>query len=112
MRRTPSPRIHIRTNTDDTWKTQAACSPTTAELFFPASYDDAPGIFHIAAAKTICSNCPVESRCLYDALAEEGTLSAEARNGILGGLTPYERAELAGVTTGRKHHQTRRQVTA
>lgn len=43
----------------------------------------------IAEAKQVCASCPVQARCLEDALGRSEP------NGIWGGLTPEERRKLA-----------------
>jgi WhiB family redox-sensing transcriptional regulator len=57
-----------------------------ADLFFPVSEEDTD---RIAAAKTICSRCPVQSACLQFALTHGED------HGVWGGLTKGERREVA-----------------
>lgn len=102
--RTPSPRIRIRETGNTDWQTRAACSVEDPDLFFPLSYDG-PGQFQVAAARAVCNRCPIRLTCRDDALNREGSKAPEARTGIWGGLTPDERADLAGVTTGRKNRR-------
>ncbi|MFJ1869925.1 WhiB family transcriptional regulator [Streptomyces chartreusis] len=76
------------------WAARAACRNYDLDDFFTDSKNG------IAWAKRICGGCPVREQCLAMALrAEDGS-----RYGIYGGLTPEERAELAGTKprTGRK----------
>ncbi|MER7047057.1 WhiB family transcriptional regulator [Streptomyces jumonjinensis] len=78
-----------RTLGDHTWQDQAACSTSPQhrvdpELFFPEPDE----IDRIAAAKTLCAQCPVRRTCLDTAL-ENGD-----RDGIRGGLTEEERDAL------------------
>lgn len=49
-----------------------------------------------ATARDMCAACPVRLRCLDAALQEEGTSAPAYRSEIRGGLTPLERAVLAG----------------
>lgn len=49
-----------------------------------------------AAARDICAACPVRLFCLNEAMREEGTDAPSYRSEIRGGLTPVERATLAG----------------
>lgn len=46
-------------------------------------------------AASLCHGCDVRKECLAAAMAEEGTLSAEHRHLIRGGMTPQGRARLA-----------------
>jgi len=53
---------------DEDWQTRAACTPDTAELFWPTFGHGRPPIDLPKAAKTaieICSSCPVRRQC-YD----------------------------------------------
>jgi len=68
------------------WRTDAACAEVGGELFYPAPNESA------APAKRVCARCPVRRDCLDDALAWE---TPSLRHGVLGGLTPTERARLA-----------------
>jgi WhiB family redox-sensing transcriptional regulator len=65
------------------WREAAACR-VTAVSFFPGP-DDLEGI---AAAKEICSICPVADECLSFAIETNQT------EGIWGGHTPRERTKL------------------
>ncbi|MFF4417512.1 WhiB family transcriptional regulator [Streptosporangium sp. NPDC001559] len=64
---------------------RAACRRVDAELFFPVSYTIRPAV---DAAKAVCSGCPILADCRTYAL------EAAEPDGIWGGLTPAERAEL------------------
>lgn len=70
------------------WSSRAACWDVDPELFFPVGtssrYDD-----QHAAARAMCTECPVRPDCLAFALA------TGASDGIWGGLTPGERRRLA-----------------
>jgi WhiB family redox-sensing transcriptional regulator len=71
---------------DASWTEQAACREpgVDAELFFPVS-ESGPALREIAAAKAICSRCPVVGACRDWAL-RSGEIA-----GIWGGTTPAER---------------------
>lgn len=105
MRRTSSPRADFHDADTPAWNTRAACRDEELDLFFPASYTGT-GLFQVEEAKAVCRRCPALEAC------RTWAITTRQADGISGGLTPAERADLAGVTTGRKHHQTRRQVTA
>lgn len=63
------------------------------DLYFPAGYSHSYRP-QIDAAKRTCARCPLLSDCLREALADEGSKDAGARNGIRGGMTPGERYRL------------------
>lgn len=67
---------------DTRWMDGALCAGADTELFFSDNPTD------IAAAKSICSVCPVRSQCLRYAL-ERPQL-----DGVWGGATRVERAEM------------------
>ena len=74
------------------WQAGAACSPSTAELFFPlGNYRDAKQKEQARRAKRICRDCPVVSECLEYALSNNLN---ETDDGIWGGMTPRERRNL------------------
>jgi WhiB family transcriptional regulator, redox-sensing transcriptional regulator len=80
---------HHRSLGDYTWQDQAVCQPTPynpvdLEDFFPEHDETAK----IAAAKTLCGQCPVRRVCL------DAALEANDIHGIRGGLTQEERAPL------------------
>lgn len=60
-----------------------ACADEDPELFFPAPGETA----RIAAAKAVCSRCPLVQECLRVALRR-------GEHGVWGGMTEDERAEL------------------
>lgn len=64
----------------------AACIGHDSELWF--SKDP----LEQAEAKRICQGCPLIQACLERALNDEGAVSEYSRHGILGGLTPTQRA--------------------
>ncbi|GAA3878042.1 WhiB family transcriptional regulator [Streptomyces sedi] len=81
---------------DHGWQEKAVCrtapeATRDRELFFPDADDDQ----RVAAAKALCARCPVQQLCLQTAL-ETGS-----RDGIWGGTTPEERADLHHLTQHR-----------
>ena len=62
------------------------------DLWFPVGYTAGPDLLQIEYAKAKCRRCPVRTACLRAALASERGLSRHSRHGILGALTPGERA--------------------
>lgn len=50
-----------------------------------------------AAALTVCAACPLIDACRETALNVEGTTSVYGRFGVVGGMTPLDRAIAAGV---------------
>ena len=82
------------------WQEGAACSPSTAELFFPlGNYRDAKQKEQARRAKRICRDCPVVSECLEYALSNNLN---ETDDGIWDGMTPGERRELKRQITYRR----------
>ena len=74
------------------WQAGAACSSSTAELFFPSdNYRAGRQKERVRRAKRICRDCPVVSECLEYALSNNLN---ETDDGIWGGMTPSERREL------------------
>ena len=69
----------------------ALCAQTDPELFFPETLQ---AYHQIAQAKAICNECEIRRECLQEALSYEYT------DGIWGGLTPRERAQLKSTLTG------------
>lgn len=69
------------------WHTDALCAQVDPELFFPDT--DRGEVFEeqVVAAKQVCGDCAVRRRCLEYALRV-------LPDGIAGGMTPGERAEL------------------
>jgi WhiB family transcriptional regulator, redox-sensing transcriptional regulator len=68
------------------WAEHGACREPgiDPELFFPVS-ESGLGAWQAAAAKAICSRCPVAAQCL------DWALRAGEPAGIWGGTTPEER---------------------
>lgn len=79
------------------WRERAACHGEDTELWFPTDRYDRRGLdspdTRASIALGICATCPVATQCLDAAMREEMTQSD--RWGIRGGLTAYQRAELA-----------------
>lgn len=66
------------------WRRTAACQGVPTGLFFPERGPTQP--IWVAAAKAVCSTCPVQRDCLEAAMSEP--------RGIWGGLTASERRRL------------------
>lgn len=81
----PRSRPHADTASASNWAALGACVRKLRD--FQASEDK---------ARAMCAACPVKLRCLNEALREEGTAAPAYRSDIRGGLTPHERAALAG----------------
>lgn len=77
------------------WQHAAACRTGghDPEMWHPASAVERATVGRVA--KGICSGCPVATQCLQLALRAEGTLTADYRSGIFGGLDEQQRADLA-----------------
>lgn len=58
---------------EDEWRVQAACSPATADLFWPSEYKDGtdrPKVNrNMRLALELCAACPVRVQCLSHELA-------------------------------------------
>ena len=72
-----------RVAADYTWQERASCRGVDAELFFPATDEEA------VPAKAICGSCPVRMACLAFALERN------EKFGVWGGLTERERGRLS-----------------
>jgi len=68
---------------DYSWQTEAGCRGVDAELFFPATDEEA------TAALAICETCPVRMACLAFAVERN------ERFGVWGGMTEKERQRLS-----------------
>lgn len=79
---------------DTGWMADAACGDGPQSVFFIEGKGHGSRPYH--AARAICAECPVRQRCLDYAMAVEGDASGHDRFGVWGGLSPAERAELAG----------------
>jgi hypothetical protein len=66
------------------WQDDAACKGKT-ELMFPKEHKD---ISYLPVARSICSECPVISECLEDALK----YPAQDMHGVWAGLTSRQLA--------------------
>jgi hypothetical protein len=75
------------------WQRHAACATADPDLFLAETGHA------LREARAVCTACPVTAACLTAALAEERGTPAAGRAGIRGGLTPEQRAELAGPAT-------------
>lgn len=74
------------------WHTAAACR-TEPALFFA----DTGG--YAGRARAICAACPIQLRCLTQAMEQEDSLTYSYRFGIWGGTTPRQREAMDRVTT-------------
>lgn len=83
-----------------TWWNQAACVNHDPEEFFPVG-TGTTALQQQAAAKQICSTCPVREPCLTWAMETEA-------DGVWGGLTEEERRSAAGppASPGRRRRRT------
>lgn len=76
--------LHLHRSVDRegvTWRRQARCRGADPGLFHPEDEDEPA----VAAAREVCSGCPVRQACLEYALA------AREPDGVWGGLTAKER---------------------
>jgi hypothetical protein len=78
----------FNTENDEHWTDHAICRDADPDLFFPIGYGAPVLQDQIAAAKTVCANCPVTADCLAWALR------VGEPDGIWGGTTPEERRYL------------------
>lgn len=72
----------------DEWQEQAACREVDPDLFFPVAHTYG-WRKQTAAAKKVCSRCPVQPACL------EWALETGQRAGVWGGLAEGERLSLS-----------------
>jgi WhiB family transcriptional regulator, redox-sensing transcriptional regulator len=79
-----------------TWEMRAACRGPASAPFFPPITAETSGARRRreAAAKRICSDCPVRSECL------EYALRVREPFGIWGGRTEAERRDLSSAIAG------------
>lgn len=75
--------------TDLSWHARAACRDHDPNLWFPTSRIADP----YAPARAVCRRCPVVTICRDNALVDEAGFDVDSRHGMLGGLTPAERAD-------------------
>lgn len=79
----------IRPDTVDaeTWRDAASCRSTDPDLFFPVGTTGL-AIDHIAAAKAVCTTCPVQTPCL------EFAVESNQDSGVWGGTSEEERRQI------------------
>ncbi len=90
---TASPGVQGITPAATGWMTQQRCAEVDSDLWFQP-----PSSVATKAAKRICATCPVMVECRAWALADD-TLE-----GVAGGLTQKERAQLRGPLPDRCNH--------
>ncbi len=73
--------------TDRLWMVRAACSPSDAELFFPAVISRGT----TKEAKEICAGCPVIEQCRRGVDKLEAAQTFPYWHGVWAGETPLER---------------------
>ena len=66
-----------------TWQQDSACRDADPDLFFPVGYGP-PFARQIAAAKAVCSQCPVVNKCL------DWAIDSGQTEGIWAGMTVVE----------------------
>lgn len=78
----------------ETWMSNARCSSTDPELFFPTRKkgNEQGNMDNTSIAQEICNDCPVKLQCLAYAMAYEKERGR--RYGIYGGLGPDQRRKL------------------
>lgn len=69
------------------WRRDAACKDLDPNLFFPIGVTG-PAVDQIAAAKSICNQCPVRGECL------DFAITTNQEFGVWGGTTEDERRVL------------------
>jgi WhiB family redox-sensing transcriptional regulator len=69
------------------WRRDAACRDVDPNLFFPVGVTG-PAVAQIAAAKSICEQCPATGSCL------EFAITTNQEFGVWGGTTEDERRVL------------------
>ena len=77
----------MTTSNQRDWRSRAACRDVDPETFFPVAESGPAYERQVAAAKAVCTGCPVRSECLNEALVR-------VPEGVAGGLTPVERRRL------------------
>lgn len=78
---------------DSRWEDYAACARVDPDLFHPTGRDSVM----LAAAKLVCSDCPVTRECLQDAL------DSGEDQGVRGGLSEQERRAIHKRADPRPH---------
>ena len=69
------------------WVHRARCKDEDPELFFPVG-TTGPAAAQIAAAKSVCMQCPVRIECL------EWAMATGQESGVWGGMSEEERRAL------------------
>lgn len=77
------------------WWTDAACRIGQGATFFPTQRGRYLPLREAQRAKAICARCRVQQPCL------EAALLRGEREGIWGGMTPRERAEVVALRMAR-----------
>ncbi len=72
------------------WVHRARCKDEDPELFFPVG-TTGPAAAQIAAAKSVCMQCPVRIECL------EWAMATGQESGVWGGMSEEERRALRRV---------------
>lgn len=68
------------------WEDDSRCLTTTADrLLFAAAFEKTAPVLLVDEARRVCMSCPVASRCLQEALADEQA------GGVRGATTEKER---------------------
>lgn len=78
----------------DGWRDLAACRDMDPAAFFPGQFERAD------TAIAACRRCPVQDRCLTDALELERSVGLYAVFGVRGGLHAHERKDI--IIAGRR----------
>jgi WhiB family transcriptional regulator, redox-sensing transcriptional regulator len=81
---------------EESWRDQAACRSTEADLFFPLRRSRG-AMEQIRAAKSVCWSCQVRETCLRYAL------ETNQEAGIWGGTSEDERRKLRRAWLARSH---------
>lgn len=82
------------------WRQESACRDIDPNLFFPVGVTG-PAVDQIAAAKSICALCPVQSECL------EFAITTNQEFGVWGGTSEDERRVLRRQWRARVREQRR-----
>jgi hypothetical protein len=93
------------------WRSHAACREVDPDIFFPTAEHGRMRAREVAAAKAVCTRCPVRAECLAEAVLRipygiAGGLTAEERRGLHessgGAPAPELLAEAARVENGTR----------
>lgn len=74
------------------WNADAACLGKDPDIFFPTTETGKAGFVNYRPAYDLCLSCPVQAECLAQAMIDE---AGKWRFGVVGGLSPRERTDLA-----------------